>query len=399
MGLGGGGGDIFPTLFPVGDYRNMQGLQRGSPDNYVLLIVFVLTCLGVIMAYSAPAPIKYSLDHFYIIKRHGCFAAVGFALLLIARSIDYHLWKKLAVWILASSIVLLILVFVPGVGESYFGAASLINLGHGFHFEPTELAKLAMILYLAYSFDKKQEKMKTFGPGFISYMLVLFIFIILFLEQPDLSSSIIMFLLVFSMLFVAGTRVKYLFSVFLLFFPFLYYLLINGPAYRLRRIAELFTWDGPHGICSHIMHSLMSLGTGGAFGHGLFAGIHKQFDYPDYHTVFIFELIAQEMGAVGAVAIITLFIVLVLKGLRIAKAAGDAFGKFLALGIAILIGIEVTLSVGVDTGVIPTKGVLLPFISYGGNSLLMHCLAIGILLNISSWRPPTDSDIHHRAVH
>jgi len=215
-------------------------------------------------------------------------------------------------------------------------------------------------------------------------MIILMILLALILMQPDLGSAITLFLVAFAMLFAAGARKTYIFSVILLSLPF-FYLLVMNVAYRKRRImAFLNPWNDPQNTGYQIIQSLMAMGSGGPFGRGLGEGTQKLFYLPEAHTDFILAVIGEELGYVGVLVVVGLFAVLVERSVGIALNARDSFGRSVPLGISVLLGVEASINMGVVTGLLPTKGLALPFVSYGGSSLIVTLFAVGILLNISS---------------
>lgn len=354
-------------------------------DLTIMLMAIALTCFGVVMVYSASSVMaaKRFHDGFFFLKRQGLYALLGFALMLITMRVNYHFWRKLSVPVLLGCIVLLVLVLIPGIGGSAGGASRWIRLP-GFNFQPSEVAKIALIMYMAYSLDRKQDKIKELGSGFVSYMLILLVMLALLLKQPDMGSALTLAAVSIIMLFAAGTRLVYIVSIFLMSMPFLYFLVMN-VAYRKRRIlAFLDPWQDPQNSGFQIIQSWLAFGTGGLFGQGLGEGKQKLFYLPEAHTDFILSVVGEELGFLGVIVIIGMFFLLVQRAMRIAVAAPDPFGRFLALGIAVLFGIEASVNMGVVTGLLPTKGLALPFISYGGSSLLISLFAVGILLNISS---------------
>lgn len=354
-------------------------------DLTIMLMAIALTCFGVVMVYSASSVMaaKRFHDGFFFLKRQGLYALLGFALMLITMRVNYHFWRKLSVPVLLGCIVLLVLVLIPGIGGSAGGASRWIRLP-GFNFQPSEVAKIALIMYMAYSLDRKQDKIKELGSGFVSYMLILLVMLALLLKQPDMGSALTLAAVSIIMLFAAGTRLVYIISIFLMSMPFLYFLVMN-VAYRKRRIlAFLDPWQDPQNSGFQIIQSWLAFGTGGLFGQGLGEGKQKLFYLPEAHTDFILSVVGEELGFLGVIVIIGMFFLLVQRAMRIAVAAPDPFGRFLALGIAVLFGIEASVNMGVVTGLLPTKGLALPFISYGGSSLLISLFAVGILLNISS---------------
>jgi cell division protein FtsW len=352
-------------------------------DLILMLMAIALTCFGVVMVYSASniMAAKRFHDGFFFLKRQGLFSVIGFALMLGVMHIDYHVWKKLAGPALLFCLVLLVMVLIPGIGGKAGGSSRWIKLP-GFNLQPSEMAKLALIMYMAYSLDKKQDKVKSFAVGIVPHMIVLAILIGCLALQPDLGGALTLFAVAFTMLFAAGTRLSHIISMILLAMPLLMYKLSRGY-HKGRMEAWTNPWSDPEGKGFQIIQSWLALGTGGVFGQGLGEGKQKLFYLPEAHTDFILSVIGEELGFLGVIVIIGMFFLLVQRAMRISVAAPDTFGRFLALGIAVLFGIEATVNMGVVTGLLPTKGLALPFISYGGSSLLISLFAVGILLNIS----------------
>lgn len=353
-------------------------------DLVIMLMAIALTCFGVVMVYSASSVMadKRYHDGFYFLKRQGVFAVAGLGIMLAVMRVEYHFWKKMAVPTLLFCLVLLIMVLIPGIGGKAGGSSRWIKLP-GFNLQPSEMAKLALIMYMAYSLDKKQDRIKSFKRGIIPYMVVLALLIGCLAAQPDLGGALTLVAVAFTMLFAAGTRVSHILSMILLALPLLAYKLSHGY-HRGRMEAWTDPWSDPAGKGFQIIQSWLALGTGGLFGQGLGEGKQKLFYLPEAHTDFILSVVGEELGFMGVAVIIAMFFLLVYRAMCIAVAAPDPFGRFLALGIAVLFGIEATVNMGVVTGLFPTKGLALPFISYGGSSLLISLFAVGILLNISS---------------
>lgn len=354
-------------------------------DIIILLMTVALTCFGIVMVYSASSIMaaKRFHDGFYFLKRQGIFALIGFGVMFFAMRIDYHFWKRAAVPILLGCLALLLLVLVPGIGGSAGGASRWIKLP-GFSLQPSEVAKIALIMYMAYSLDKKQEKVKFFSSGFLPYMVILAILLALLIKQPDLGSSLTLGVVAIIMLFAAGTRPTYIVSMFLLTLPFLYFLVMNVDYRRRRILAFLNPWQDPTNTGFQIIQSWLAFGTGGIFGQGLGEGKQKLFYLPEAHTDFILSVVGEELGFIGVIVIAAMFFLLVQRSIRVSLQAEDDFGRFLAFGIAVLLGIEAFVNMWVVTGLLPTKGLALPFISYGGSSLIITLFAVGVLLNVSS---------------
>lgn len=354
-------------------------------DFIILLMVLALTCFGIVMVYSASSVMaaKRYEDSFYFLTRQSIYALIGLCAMASAMMVDYHFWKKYAVPILLVCLAALILVLIPGIGSTVGGSSRWIKLP-GFSLQPSEPAKIAFIMYMAYSLDRKQEKVRFFSSGFLPYMVVLALLLILLLMQPDLGSSLTLGCVAMLMLFAAGTRPTYIFSMVLLALPFLYFGVMNVEYRRRRIMAFLDPWSDPMNTGFQIIQSWIGFGAGGIFGEGLGEGKQKMFYLPEAHTDFIFSVVGEELGFLGVVVIAAMFLLVVMRGIRISLAADDLFGRFLAFGITTLIGLQAFINMGVVTGLLPTKGLALPFISYGGSSLVVTLFAMGILLNISS---------------
>jgi len=378
-------------------------------DVVLLLMVVALTSFGIVMVYSASSVMaaKNFHDGAYFLKRQGIFALIGFTAAICAMRIDYQLWRKMAVPLLFVSLILLIAVLIPGIGAKVKGASRWIRLP-GFNLQPSEFTKIALILYLAYSIDKKQDRIRSLSAGFLPYITVLMILLALLLKQPDMGAALTLAAVTILMLFAAGTRLVFIIGSGMMVLPFVAYLIINS-SYRMKRIKAFMNpeqdptgigWQiiqskyafGAGGIFGQglgeggwqIIQSKYAFGAGGIFGQGLGEGKQKLFYLPEAHTDFILSVVGEELGFIGVVIIIGMFFILIQRAMRIAMAAQDTFGRFLALGIAVLFAIEAAVNMGVVTGLLPTKGLALPFLSYGGSSLVVSLFAVGILLNISS---------------
>jgi len=357
-------------------------------DTTMLLLAVVLTCFGVVMVYSSSSIMaeKRYADGFYFLKRQGIYATAGFLVMAAAMHFDYNHLRRLAVPFLLFCMFLLMLVLVPGIGNHAGGAARWIRLGP-ISIQPAEIAKLGLVVYMAYSLSKKKEKVKSLTKGFIPYMIVLAMLLALLLLQPDLGSALALGGVAMVMLLVAGTRLTYLISIGIIALPLLYYAVMNVDYRRRRILAFLNPWEDPSDTGFQIIQSWIAFGTGGLAGNGLGQGRQKLFFLPEAHTDFIFAVIGEELGYVGVFVVTAMFLVLIVRGMRTSLLAPDDFGRFLAFGMTLLIGLEAFVNIAVVMGMLPTKGLALPFLSYGGTSLLTTLLAIGILLNVSSHAP------------
>lgn len=362
-------------------------VRRGF-DSTILLLAVALTCFGVVMVYSSSsimAAKKYG-DGFYFLKRQGLFAVLGCGVMALFMYLDYHRLRRLAVPFFLCCGLLLVAVLIPGIGSHAGGASRWIRLP-GFSVQPAELAKLGMILYMAHSLAKKRDKIRSFKLGFTPYMLVLALLLVLLLLQPDLGSALTVGAVAMIMLLVAGTRLSYLASVVILALPFLYFLVMSVDYRRRRILSFLNPWEDPSNSGFQIIQSWIAFGTGGLVGNGLGEGKQKLFFLPEAHTDFIFSVVGEELGFLGVLVVAAMLLVLVMRGIRAALNAPDDFGRYLAFGITLLLGLEAFTNMAVVMGMLPTKGLALPFLSYGGTSLLTTLMAVGILLNVSSHGP------------
>ncbi len=361
---------------------------RQGTDNSILLLAVCLTCLGVVMVFSSSSimAVRDYGDSLFFLKRQGAYALVGFAAMALLMRIDLEVLRKMAWPVLGLCALLLIAVLIPGVGKKVGGAARWIKIG-GLTFQPAEVVKVGLVLFLAHSLARKQDKVKSFRFGFLPYMLILAILLGLLLAQPDLGSALTLGVVAVAMLLVAGTRLKYLAGIALITMPFLYFMVMNVDYRRRRIMAFLNPWEDPSNTGFQIIQSWIAFGSGGAFGQGLGESKQKLFYLPEAHTDFIFSVIGEELGFVGVIVIAAMFMLLILRGMRTSLNAPNEFGCFLAFGITLLIGMQAFVNMAVVMGMVPTKGLALPFLSYGGTSLVTTLAAIGILLNVSRQLP------------
>jgi cell division protein FtsW len=351
----------------------------------ILMVAVALTCCGLVMVYSASsfmAAEKYH-DASHFLKRQAVYAFLGFGAMYAAMRTKYKTWRHLASPLLFVCIFLLLLVFVPGIGGTAKGAVRWIRFP-GFNFQPSELTKIVLVFFMARSLDKRREKVKSFSSGFLPYMVLLTVLFVILLKQHDLGAALTLWGVAFAMLFLAGARLQYFLGVILLSMPFLVYA-VCSESYRLDRIKAWIKPSAYHlGEGFQIIQSKLAMGSGGIFGLGLGAGKQKFLFLPEAHTDFILAVVGEELGLIGVVLITAMFFLLISRGIRVALGAPDNFARYLAFGIATLIGIEAFVNMGVVTAILPTKGLALPFISYGGSSLVATLFATGVLLNISS---------------
>jgi cell division protein FtsW len=354
-------------------------------DVSLLFPVLFLVGVGIVMIYSASSALalKKFGSGYYFLMRQALFAVVGIVALVACRHISYKAWRILAYALLFISFVMLVAVKVSGFGVTVGGATRWLSFG-GYSFQPSELARFAMIIFLAYSISKKQEAIKDFAVGFVPHVMVLGVFVLLVLWQPDFGSAVILSFLTWIMLFVGGVRILHLSSALVLVIPPLYFFVISAE-YRLKRLISFMDpWQYRADEGYQVVHSLMAFGSGGIWGSGIGKGYQKLFYLPEPHTDFIFSVIGEELGLIGVMFILALYGLIVWRGLRIARQAPDTFSALVALGLTTGIGLQVCVNMAVTLGLLPTKGLTLPFLSYGGTSLLLNMASVGILMNIST---------------
>ncbi|NLC69845.1 MAG: putative lipid II flippase FtsW [Desulfuromonadaceae bacterium] len=350
----------------------------------ILLLAVVLSCLGVVMVYSASAVMAMERhnDSFFFLKRQGIYVATGFVAMVCAMYFDYRHLRRLAVPLLLLCLGMLSLLLIPGVGHSANGAVRWFRFA-GISIQPSELAKIALVIYLAHSLAKKQDRVRSFTKGFLPYVLVLGALLILILREPDLGSAVVIGAVGVTMMFAAGVKLRYLFAMAALVAPVLYLAIVKVPYRRERLMAFLNPWESPDKSGYQIIQSQIAFDGGGLWGQGLGQGLQKLFYLPEAHTDFIFSVLGEELGFIGVLVVAGMFLLLVVLGMRVALGAADEFGCNLAFGLTVLLGMEAFLNIAVVLGMLPPKGMALPFISYGGSSLVCCLLAVGILLSVS----------------
>jgi cell division protein FtsW len=366
-------------------------------DLLLLITTLALVSLGIVMVYSASFVIagERFRDAYHFLKKQAMAAGLGIGLMILLARLDYHRWQILAIPLLALSGVLLGILIFPGLRHEVGGSARWLKFSF-LSFQPAELTKLALVIYLARSLAKKEGKMKSFKVGFLPHVIVLGGLFILVLKQPDFGTGIVFATVVFLLLFVGGVRLRYLGAAVLAAVPVLFYLATRAH-YRIERLLVfLDPWRDPSNAGFQIIQSFLAFGAGRLFGVGLGEGRQKLFYLPEVHTDFIFSVIGEELGLVGVAAVIGLFLFLIWRGFWACFRAPDLFGSYLALGITLLIALQALLNMGVVMGLLPTKGTTLPFVSYGGTSLMINLMAVGILLNISSQGVKRSDENYHR---
>jgi cell division protein FtsW len=377
---------VSAALSAMREARAPRAPQRATLryDPTLLAAVLFLTMLGVVMVYSSSAVYAAAKLHdgLWFFKRQAAGALVGLGALLVAMKIGYQRLEKLAVPLLLLAVVLLILVQVPGLGHAAGGARRWLRLGP-LTFQPSEVAKIALVIWLSRSLAKKGDRVRDFSVGFLPHLLVVGLFALLLLLEPDFGTTVVLAALTFALLFVAGARLTWLFGIVLAAVPVVLVLVWRSP-YRLQRVLTfLDPWKDPRGHGYQTVESLLGFGAGGAFGVGLGESHQKLFFLPAAHTDFILSIVGEELGFAGVLCVLALFAALVWRGLKAAHAASDAFGAYLALGLTLLFSLEALVNAGMALALLPTKGMALPFLSYGMSQVIASLFAAGILLSIS----------------
>ncbi len=372
------------SAWSAGDERRMAG----PVDRTVLLVTYALVAIGLIIVFSASgvmAETRYG-DSGFFLKRQSVWLLLGIVAMHWVSRWDYDMWKTLTPYVLGVTLVLLILVLMPMLGTQVNGARRWIRVAW-VSVQPGELAKLSVVLYLASFLARKEGDMTHFGRGLLPPVLVVGMLAGLVLLEPDMGTSVVMTVLLLGLLFVGGARLPYLVGLTGILCG-LAYLLIMQSGYRRRRLLNfLDPWQDPIDAGFQLTQSFVALGNGGVFGVGLGEGRQKLFFLPEAHSDFVLALVGEELGFAGTGLLIGLFVVLIVRGFHIASRAPDTFGRHLAYGVTLLLGVQVVINMGVVSGLLPTKGLTLPLVSYGGSSLIVTLVAIGILLSVSRLAP------------
>lgn len=364
-------------------------LKKRPPDFVLFLTVLMLLTVGLIMVFSSSeyaTMVRYG-DSFYFFKRQLLWALIGLAGMFFTMNFDYFRLKRWIGPIVAIGFILLLAVLIPGVGMVVNGSRRWINLGF-MAFSPAELVKICLIMFVAFGLSKNSHKLESFQKGLLPYLGVMGVAALMILLQPDLGTAIVLCGTIFIMFFAAGAKIKHLGSLGLAGLGAVAAAIYFEP-YRMKRFLAFMDPEAdPQGTGYHIIQSLYALGSGGLFGMGLGQSKQKFLYLPENHTDFIFAILGEELGFIGASLVVLLFIMFVWRGLKIAVTSPDPFASLLAAGITSGIALQALINMGVVTGSMPVTGVPLPFISYGGTSLLFTLMGIGIVLNISKYTTP-----------
>ena len=357
--------------------------RKLSSDKLLFTVTIMLVMFGLVMVYSASAVLAHEKEGtpFYYVIRQSVWFVLGLAAMVALMNIPYRTWNNrfLIYALLAIHIVMLVLVlFAPAVANVHrwfrLGPLSL---------QPAELVKFPLLLFLAYHLSRKQDQIDTLWPGLLPPLAISGQIALLIVIEPDLGTAVMVLAITIALLFYAGMPYKYFGLMAGIFLPAFYFLVMNVD-YRRERLLTFFNPEkDPSDSGFQIIQSLIALGSGGTEGVGLANSIQKLFYLPEPHTDFIYAIIGEELGFIGAMVILFAFLFFLWRGLRIAWKVQDPFGQFLAAGITIMIVLQAFINISVVIGLLPTKGLPLPFISSGGSSLLINMMSVGILLNIS----------------
>ena len=356
-------------------------------DLLLFITIITISLFGIIMIYSASyiwAEYKFN-DPFKFVKHQGLFFIIGIIMMLITSKIPYKVYFEKANTLLLISIILLILVIIPGIGTVRNGSRSWFGIG-SFGIQPSEFAKLTLIIFTSKYLTKNEKNLKYIKKGVLPILGIVILVFDLIMLQPDFGTGMIILVSIIGLLFVSGVDFKFFIRLGLIGVVGIVLLIAIAP-YRLERILSFLNpWSDPLGSGFQIIQSLYAIGPGGLFGQGFMNSRQKHFYLPEPQTDFIFSIISEEFGFLGILIVATLFTIIIFKGFKIAQNSGDKFAKFLAFGITFGLAFQAILNLMVVVGLIPVTGVTLPFLSYGGSSLLITLISMGVLLNISRYQ-------------
>ncbi len=359
-------------------------LTPPAGDRLLVGVTVMLLIVGVVMVYSASSAVaseRYG-DAGYFFKRQLLWVACGLTVMAVVSRMNVWSWQRLTVPLLLGVAVLLVLVLIPSIGSAVNGARRWLRVG-GFSIQPSELAKLAVVCYLARYLATHGDRVSEFRRGLLPPLLISGVMTALVLREPDLGTAVVIAALTMVLLFVGQARMAHLGGLFFALVPLVSLLILWSPYRRQRLLSFLNPWSDAQASGFQVIQSFLAFGQGGWFGMGLGESRQKLFFLPEPHTDFIYSVIGEEFGLLGSVIVLLLFALFLWRGLVIAYRADGLFVRYLAVGMTAMIGLQALLNVAVVTGSLPTKGLTLPFLSYGGSSLVVDLAAVGILLAIS----------------
>ena len=356
-------------------------------DISLIITIFLICIYGIVMIYSASsiwAEYKFN-DKFHYVIMQSLFFIVGFFLMIIVSKVSYTYYLKKSNTILLICFILLILVLIPGIGSVRNGSRSWFGIG-GLGIQPSEFMKLALIIFTSKYIHNNPKQMKSVVKGAFPVLLITMISFFLIMLQPDFGTGTILVLTIVAMLFISGVDFSFFIKIGLLGMVGAALLIIAAP-YRMNRIvAFLNPWSDPLGTGFQSIQSLYAIGPGGLFGMGFGKSVQKHFYLPEPQTDFIFSIISEELGIIGIISVATLFLIIITRCIKISIKAPDTFSKFLTFGIVFQLSFQTLLNLAVVVGLVPVTGVTLPFFSYGGSSLIITLVSMGIILNISRYK-------------
>jgi cell division protein FtsW len=369
------------------DRTPVRSFVSAPPDAVLFAVVATLVGIGLVMVFSASSATAYAEhgDIAYYVKRQLIWLLIGLLAAAAVYRMDLARLKQAAPYLLVAAIVGLLLVFVPGLGIGVNGGRRWIGVA-SLTFEPSEFAKLALVIYLSAMLASRGDRITSLVRGLFPLCIPVTIMAVLVLKEPDMGTASLLLFMAFTLFFAAGARVFHLIAILAVTAPIAVLTVLASPYRRARVFAFLDPWKDPQNTGFHIVQSLLALGSGGIFGMGLGASRAKFFYLPEQYTDFIFSVLGEELGLIGAFAVVVLFIALVYRAVRIALAAPDRFGYFLACGCGAMIAIQAFINIGVVTSSWPVTGVPLPFVSFGGSSLVINLIAVALIANVGRHR-------------
>ncbi|MEO7202479.1 MAG: putative lipid II flippase FtsW [Candidatus Tumulicola sp.] len=369
------------------DRAPLRSYVAARPDAVLFAVVATLVAIGLVMIFSASSATAYAehADIAYYVKRQLMWLVVGIVAAFFAYRMDLLKLKRAAPYLLVASVFALALVFVPHIGFVVNGGRRWIGFS-SLSFEPSEFAKLALVVYLSAVLSTRGERITSLPRGLFPLFAPVLVIAVLVLKEPDMGTASLLVFTAFALFFAAGARIAHLIAVAAVTLPVAALTVVASPYRRARVFAFLDPWKDPQNTGFHIVQSLLALGSGGLFGMGLGASRAKFFYLPEQYTDFIFSVLGEELGLIGAIVVVVLFCTLTYRAIRIALASPDRFGFFLACGFGAMIAIQAFINIGVVTSSWPVTGVPLPFISFGGSSLVVNLVAVALIANVGRHR-------------
>ena len=362
--------------------------RKLKADNVLFIATILLVALSVVMVYSASAPValsRYGRASVFLVKQ-GMWAALGLPMLWLLMKVDYRTYREpILIWSCFGLVALALaaVLFSAPVNNArrWFGMG-------GIGVQPSEFAKLAAVIFIAAILERRMHRIDEVTYSLLPIGIVVAVLVGLILLEPDFGTAMSLILIAAAMVFTAGLHYRYIVGALLAALPTMY-IIAMGASYRRRRLlAFLNPWDDPLGDGFQVIQSLIAVGTGGVWGRGVMNGVQKLFYLPEPHTDFIYSVISEELGLVGATAVVMCFSIITWRGMRAALRAPDSFGAFLAVGLTTMIAVQALVNISVVLGLLPTKGTPLPFVSFGGSSMLVNLIGMAMLLNVSQHASP-----------